>query len=219
MLDWYPDIVALGEIRNDAIWTGKKWVNLHGREILSSLPLASGGFFWPLEPHVDDVEIYDIARGLANECRFGSQTPKFVSVARHSVMLSNIVKDLGFDIDDQKWALLHDAPEAYLSDVPKVLKRLPEYDFFEKAEEKIMNAVVEAFELSPTSIPDHVDKLDKAIAYTEMLNVFGDVGEAKMRAIGFEHLIEDALSYTPYLHYLQPREAEVEFLQRFDDLF
>lgn len=82
-----------------------------------------GNRFYPLEPRIDDVDIEDIAHGLAYQCRFNGQTSAFYSVAQHSLMVSALVpEELKFA------ALLHDAAEAYLGDMVKPLKvLLPEF--------------------------------------------------------------------------------------------
>lgn len=83
------------------------------------LQTYTGKKFRPLSPHPDDICIEDIAHALSNLCRFGGHLPEFYSVAQHSVWVSNIVKP-----EFALAALLHDATEAYVVDVPRPLKRL-----------------------------------------------------------------------------------------------
>ena len=81
-----------------------------------------------LHPVPDEIRIGDIARGLSRACRFAGQTRTFYSVAQHSVLASRIVPE-AFALE----ALLHDASEAFLCDIPAPLKnRLPEYVRIEK---------------------------------------------------------------------------------------
>lgn len=47
-----------------------------------------GNRFYPLEPRIDDIEIEDIAHGLAYQCRFNGQTNAFYSVAQHSLIVA-----------------------------------------------------------------------------------------------------------------------------------
>ncbi len=79
-------------------------------------------------PDPEKIEIEDIAVGLSRECRFAGQTRAFYSVAQHSVLASRIVPE-AFALE----ALLHDATEAFIRDLPYPLKTLlPEYRRIER---------------------------------------------------------------------------------------
>lgn len=79
--------------------------------------------FHYLNPGDDEIFIKDIAHALALTCRFGGQCKYFYSVAEHSVRVSGIVED-----KFKFRALLHDAHEAYLHDVPRPIKQdMPQY--------------------------------------------------------------------------------------------
>lgn len=99
----------------------------------------SGRAFYPLAPYPQDVCIEDIAHALSQLCRFGGHCRRFYSVAEHSVLLSRVVVP-----EFQLWALLHDASEAYLVDVPRPIKKqLPAYV---EAERRVMAAICARFE-------------------------------------------------------------------------
>lgn len=81
-----------------------------------SITTRSGRQINLLNPQYSQINIGDIAHGLAYQCRFNGQTSRFYSIAQHSLMvasrLPNHLKMSG---------LLHDAAEAYVGDVVQPL--------------------------------------------------------------------------------------------------
>jgi 5'-deoxynucleotidase YfbR-like HD superfamily hydrolase len=103
----------------------------------------TGGRFRPFDPRPADVCLLDIAAGLAHTCRFGGHCRQFYSVAGHSLHVSH-------EFDDprlQVLALLHDAGEAYVGDIPRPVKA--ELDRMERAEATIRDAVWTALGVAP----------------------------------------------------------------------
>lgn len=99
------------------------------------------------DPQTDQIDLADIARGLAHEGRFSGQTSRFYSVAQHSLLVTAAVKNAGGDEQIQRQALLHDAPEAYLKDIPSPLKaRMPGYH---EIEEMLWWRVCDRFDIPP----------------------------------------------------------------------
>lgn len=78
----------------------------------------SGRQFWPLDPKPEDFDVVDIAHALGQLCRFNGHCVRFYSVAEHSV---HIARQAPASL--KLTALLHDAAEAYLADVPRPVKR------------------------------------------------------------------------------------------------
>jgi len=95
------------------------------------------------------INILDIAHALSNICRFSGHTRQFYSVAQHCVLVSKYVyinsnvlspKDV---LELGLCALLHDASEAYLQDLPRPLKvMLTDY---KGMEEKLEKRIAEYF--------------------------------------------------------------------------
>ena len=100
----------------------------------------SGLRFWPLNPNPEKILIEDVAHSLAHQCRFGGHVWRFYSVAEHSVHVSNL-----YPSEDVLWGLLHDASEAYLVDLPRPLKLLPEFALYREAERRLQRAVAVRF--------------------------------------------------------------------------
>lgn len=106
-------------------------------------PLAAGfiqthtGLHFSLdEPH---FRLLDIAHALSQTCRYGGHCREFYSVAEHSIMVADIMelRSLG----DPGEGLMHDATEAYLSDVPAPFKPfLPDWQAIDHDLEIAMRA-------------------------------------------------------------------------------
>jgi len=85
----------------------------------------TGKQFYPLSPRPEDIDIEDIAHALSMSCRFTGHTKRFYSVAEHcAVMAYNVVNDLNTTKVETLAVLLHDASEAYLSDIARPVKPL-----------------------------------------------------------------------------------------------
>lgn len=92
----------------------------------------TGRQYWPADPRPEDVDIIDIAEALSKQCRYGGHCLKFYSVAEHCVLMAHYLNDRGADRATCFAALMHDASEAYLVDVPRPIKgRLAGYSEIE----------------------------------------------------------------------------------------
>lgn len=127
----------------------------------------SGERVRPLESDPSSIELSDIAHALAHLSRFAGQGTEFYSVARHSVHVSREVEARGGSRAAQRWGLLHDATEAYLSDVPGPVKRtLPGYTH---AESRLAATIRTALGLEVTPAEERlVDDADAAMARYEL---------------------------------------------------
>lgn len=127
------------------------------------LQTYTGVQFWPLDPKPEDINLADIAHALALQCRFGGHSIGFYSVAEHSVRVSQELPD-----DLKRWGLLHDASEAYLTDIPKPLKiSMPDYNRFEDV---VLQAVAKRFGLD-WPMPDRVHFMDAVMLATEQRDI------------------------------------------------
>ena len=119
----------------------------------------SGGRFYPMDPQPDDIDPADIAHALSLLCRYGGHVDRFYSVAEHCVLMSQQVSP-----ENALAALLHDATEAYVVDVPRPLKRyLPAYQTIESL---VWHALAARFGVG-TELPLEVEAADNRIILTE----------------------------------------------------
>ena len=125
------------------------------------LQTYTGKLVHPMRLTVDDVDIADIAHALSMLCRFGGHAQHFYSVAQHSVLASRLVPG-----EDALWALLHDASEAYLVDVPTPVKRLAAMSGYRAIEAQVQLTVCHAFGLA-SEMPASVHAVDGALVLTE----------------------------------------------------
>lgn len=105
---------------------------------------STGRYLDPLNPDPKDLDIRDIAAGLAKACRYAGQLPdyQFYSVAQHSVRVS---RRFSWPYDRMN-ALLHDAEEAYLGDMASPIKKsFPE---LKAAGDKLRLAIIDKFSVA-----------------------------------------------------------------------
>ena len=165
----------------------------------------SGHYINFVEPDAELFCIKDIAHALSHTCRFGGHTRDFYSVAQHSVLTSYLVPE-----EDRFAALMHDAAEAYVGDVPTPLKQLlPEYKIIEK---RIEASLFERFGLYD-GIPTSVKKADLIMLATEQR----DLMQAKNDDAEWNVIADIPLA--PFrIKPQSPEQARKSFLDRFDEL-
>jgi len=114
------------------------------------------------EPQVKDFKLSDIVIGLSNECRLGGQMHRDYKVAQHSMLVAWLMMQDGYR-EYALYGLLHDAPEAYLKDIPTPLKVVMKE--YQKIEERFLNCILQSFNLEydyyvmEELIHDYYDKL------------------------------------------------------------
>lgn len=115
--------------------------------------LCSGRLVCPWDMTPEDIDVRDIVQGLSHLYRYGGQADPGLTVAEHCLLVHRIVRALGGSKEQQVYALLHDACEAYLHDIPAPIKRF----FFlrvkgvemtyDDVERRILSVVAEGFGL------------------------------------------------------------------------
>ena len=125
--------------------------------------------FDPLYPNVEQIDIEDIAHALSMLCRANGHVKSFYSVAQHSINCALEAKARGCSRKIQLACLLHDASEAYLSDVTRPVKAaLPGY---KEIEAPLQDAIWNKWLDSPLNREefDRVFEIDDALLAHEFL--------------------------------------------------
>ncbi len=136
----------------------------------------SGRQFWPLDPQPEDLDIRDIAHALSLQCRFGGHTRHHYSVAQHSILVMELRwcctprKEEEIDPRENLAALLHDASEAYLVDIPQPVK--PHLGGYKEAEERLMAEIASRWDF-PSPPPTWVKTADAMALAIEKQAFFG----------------------------------------------
>ena len=109
-----------------------------------------------LDPSPLDIEIEDIAHGLARVARWNGQTqgPHIFSVAQHSLLVEKIACALEPSIsqEDRLFMLLHDAPEYVIGDMISPFKAVIG-DAYKTVENRILGAILLRFSLPAPPSP------------------------------------------------------------------
>jgi hypothetical protein len=158
--------------------------------------------FWPQDPSVDDIDIVDIIHSLSNQCRYIGHANHFYSVAQHSVICSaNVIPK------HAKWALMHDASEAYVSDLASPIKKF--FPTYMDMEEKIQVVIAEKFGL-PYPMPKQITEMDYKVLATEKRDLLGPEPASWGRLPDPLQLVIIAQT---------PTQAKAAFKKRFIELF
>lgn len=162
----------------------------------------TGKKFYPFDADPDDICIEDIAHALSLICRFTGHCREFYSVAQHCCLAASYAPE-GMRL----WALLHDASEAYLTDISRPVKRyLPDYVKHEKALEEV---IAQRFDLC-WPMPSEVKLVDNAMLLTEARDLMppGSVSAWNLQG---EPYVNTVSPWTPQV-------AEARFLKLFEGL-
>lgn len=133
----------------------------------------SGVFFSPLEPHPEDIRPEDIAHALSLLCRANGHFKCFYSVGQHCLACEAEARAAGLPRSVRLACLLHDASEAYISDITRPVKLgLPEYRVIEK---RLQDTIYRRFGIDPedSAVMSEVSRIDDTMLYHEFLALGG----------------------------------------------
>jgi uncharacterized protein len=172
-----------------------------------------------LDPSPMDIEIEDIAHGLARVARWNGQTigQHAFSVAQHSVVVEEIVAHIKPDIEP-RWrlaALLHDASEYVIGDMISPFKAALGVDY-KLFEERLENAIHVRFGIpakTPAAIKTLIKRADRACAYFEATQLAGFSHAESLEIFG-----APPEGYTLTIEPQPPFDAQAHYVRRFEVL-
>jgi hypothetical protein len=176
-----------------------------------------------LDPSPLDVEIDDIAHGLARVARWNGQTKgaHIFSVAQHSLLVEAMAraKVPRLDAKGRLAVLLHDAPEYVIGDMISPFKAVIG-DSYKAVEHRLLAAIHLRFGL-PAKLPDTLQKLvkaaDRSAAYLESTRLAGFADAEARKFFGPPPKFSGAIE-RDYLTPWSAGSAEKRFRERFEKL-
>ena len=195
--------------------------------------LPAGGRAWQrmlsgrrldlLDPSPLDIEIADIAHGLARVARWNGQTigAHIFSVAQHTLLVEAVMREKMPRIDARYRlaALLHDAPEYVIGDMISPFKAVLGTDY-KVIEKRLLSAIHVRFGLPPVLAPEIERKIkaaDKGAAFLEATELAGFARAEAVRLFGRDPALP-AATRRDYLTPWSAAKAERRFLVRFKAL-
>lgn len=195
----------------------------------------TGGTFDYSKFGPEDIDIRDIAHSLSHLCRFAGHVNIFYSVAQHCLLVSEKIPG-GPEV--KLAALLHDAAEAYVNDLPSPLKTwlllsymddmaaeygedtvdiVPEDESYRWLHDKILYTVYMKFGVTLPTMTDEVKAYDKAACLFEQQAFMGrslndTMGSPTLWAPWSPAKFASTISEGEF------GKVEAEFLKRFEDL-
>lgn len=159
-------------------------------------------------PYDGSICVEDIAHHLSLICHWGGASREFFSVAQHSLLVVDLAPP-----ELARWALMHDAAEAYCGDMIRPVKvRMPDYKLLET---NVMGAIAEKFGL-PWPEPPELKEFDNralALESRDFMHSNEALHDGRGNLIRFNDLPEGRLvAWTPAV-------AEAAFLRRFLELW
>ena len=176
-----------------------------------------------LDPSPLDIEIADIAHGLARVARWNGQTngAHIFSVAQHTLLVEAVMREQTprVDLKYRLAALLHDAPEYVIGDMISPFKAVLGGDY-KAVEKRLLSAIHVRFGLPPALAPEierQIKAADRGAAYLEATELAGFAQAEAKRLFGRDPGLPPA-TRRDYLTPWTAARAEKQFLARFKTL-
>lgn len=167
----------------------------------------TGKKFYVLDVRPEDICIADIAHSLSLQCRYNGHCTQHYSVAEHSILVALHALNEGHTYLSVMRALMHDAVEAFIGDIPKPVKlSIPA---LMEAEDRIETTIMDKYEL-PRGKADWLGDYDWRITIDERAAIM----PPSDNIWGHEHLKPLGVK----INCIEPEQVEYEFLLWFEYL-
>lgn len=175
---------------------------------MSEIATYTKKMFDPVHPDIQKIDVVDIAHSLSLLCRANGHFPTFYSVGQHCLNCAREAIARGYSRRVQLACLLHDASEAYLSDVTRPVKaELPRYL---EIEEPLQRTIWDKY-IQPALTGEEIQQVflvDDEILYKEFATLMG------MPLINREPDLQSA----PQMEFGGFREIETAYIRMFEEL-
>lgn len=168
----------------------------------------TGRKFYVLDPEPEDIYIEDISGSLGKICRFNGHPRVPYYVGHHCTLGSYVIEEQTGDLLMALAFLLHDASEAYLGDMTRPLRGMPELEAYREADRKLNLIIEKRFKL-PENIFDSqlIKEVDNRMLFTEKRDL--------LVALQWEYTVE------PYAFKIKPwgwKHTQRKYLERYYEL-
>lgn len=164
----------------------------------------SGKLFSVIHPETDSIDVVDIAHALSLLCRGNGHVKHFYSVGQHCINCARLAKARGYSYEVQFACLLHDASEAYMSDVIRPLKK--DLPYYQEIEHKLLTVIFEKYGIKEYLTDNRVKQIDDDLCHYDLRNLMNVNIE-----VGY-------LEYIPDISFRNPMDVEKEYLEVFEEL-
>lgn len=162
----------------------------------------------PVHPEEKDICIRDIAHALSLVCRGNGQTTHFYSVGQHCLNCEREAFARGYDKRIRLACLLHDAAEAYMSDLIRPIKvMMPEYSVMES---RLLNVIFNKYGLSELSEEEWklVKEIDDVLLEVDLAELLKEPAPER----GYRCLKWPDISFRPFT------EVEEAYIKKAEEL-
>ena len=152
---------------------------------MSTITTFTGKHFDPTRPNIHDIDIKDIAHALSLTCRGNGHVKTFFSVGQHCINCVQEAYKRRYSTKIILACLLHDASEAYMSDVPRPFKSV--LKDYQKCEEYLLDLIYYKY-LGGLSEEEKrlVKEIDDDMLYFDLKYLLNEIPNRKIPTIHIE---------------------------------